>query len=161
MKENEGWVILTSLEGDKTWNLDLDVEIPSQLWIKNDDIDAEFSGRLNFVREKGIYKYIGSLEILRGKGYLADRIFSIESGGTINYGNIESPNPDLDIYATTKIRGTTPSGQGGATETTTYDLRVHITGTLEEPIISAAEGAEGAPQFTTEEIIPLIDKLLQ
>ncbi len=155
-RESDGWIILTSLEGDQTWDLNLDVEIPSKLWIKNEDIDAEFSGRLNFVREKGNYRYIGSLEILRGKGYLADRIFQIESGGSINYENIESPNPTLDIYATTKIRGAAQTTQGGPTETSNYELRVHISGTLEEPKIEAAAAPEGSPQFTTEEIIPLI-----
>ncbi|SYZ73364.1 hypothetical protein TRIP_C21482 [Candidatus Zixiibacteriota bacterium] len=155
-RESDGWIILTSLEGAQSWDLNLDVEIPNKLWIKNDDIDAEFSGRLNFIREKGNYRYIGSLEILRGKGYLADRIFQIESGGSINYENIESPNPTLDIYASTKVRGAAPSTQGSPTETSNYELRVHITGTLEEPTIEAAPAPEGSPQFTTEEIIPLI-----
>jgi autotransporter translocation and assembly factor TamB len=154
-EEDDGWIVLTSLQGDKTWDLNLNIEIPSNLWVKNDDIDAEFSGSLNFIREKGNYRYIGTLDILRGKGFLADRSFRIESGATIAYEDIEYPNPRLDIYAVTKIRGatadkTTESGSSN------YDLRVHITGTLEEPIISAAEGEEGSPQFTTEEIISLI-----
>ena len=87
---------------------------------------------------------------------MADRIFQIESGGSINYENIESPNPTLDIYATTKIRGAAQTTQGGPTETSNYELRVHISGTLEEPKIEAAAAPEGSPQFTTEEIIPLI-----
>ncbi|MCX6828536.1 MAG: translocation/assembly module TamB domain-containing protein [candidate division Zixibacteria bacterium] len=155
-KETDGWTILTSLQGDKTWDLNLNADIASNLWIKNDDIDAEFSGKLNFIREKGNYRYIGTLEILRGKGFMADRVFRIEPGGTINYEDIEYPNPRLDIYASTKIRGAATSQSGATTEAPTYDLRVHITGTLEEPIISAAEGSGGGPQFTNEEIIPLI-----
>ncbi|MCX6827226.1 MAG: translocation/assembly module TamB domain-containing protein, partial [candidate division Zixibacteria bacterium] len=154
-KESDGWIILTSLEGDKTWDLNLNVEVGSNLWIKNDDIDAELAGAINFIREKGLYRYIGSMEILRGKGYLADRIFRIEPGATINYEDIESPNPRLDIYATTKIQGAVPT-EPQATGVPTYDLRVHITGTLEEPIINAAEGGEGSHQFTTEDIVPLL-----
>jgi TamB, inner membrane protein subunit of TAM complex len=155
-KETDGWTILTSLQGDKTWDLNLNADITSNLWIKNDDIDAEFSGTLNFIREKGNYRYIGTLNILRGKGFLADRVFNIEPGGTINYESIEYPNPRLDIYATTKIRGAASTQSGTTTQAPTYDLRIHITGTLEEPIISAAEGTTGGPQFTNEEIIPLI-----
>jgi len=150
-RENEGWIMLTSLQGDQTWDLDLDVEISSNLWIKNDDIDAEFAGEINFIREKGVYRYIGSLEILRGKGFLADRTFRIETGSTISYEDIEYPNPRLDIYAVTQIRGSATS-QTGQNEVSNFDLRVHVTGTLDEPVISAAEGS----QFSTEEIIPLI-----
>lgn len=150
-RENEGWIMLTSLQGDQTWDLDLDVEVSSNLWIKNDDIDAEFAGEINFIREKGVYRYIGSLEILRGKGFLADRTFRIETGSTISYEDIEYPNPRLDIYAVTQIRGSATS-QTGQNEVSNFDLRVHVTGTLDEPIISAAEGS----QFSTEEIIPLI-----
>ncbi len=154
-KESDGWIALTSLQGDKTWDLNLNVEAPSNLWVKNEDIDAEFSGLLNFIREKGKYRYIGSLEILRGKGFLADRSFRLESGGSINYEDIEYPNPRLDIYASTKIRGAA-SERTAETNSSNYDLRVHISGTLDEPIIGAAEGGQGSPQFSTEEIIPLI-----
>jgi hypothetical protein len=154
-KESDGWVILTSLEGDKTWDLNLNIIAVSNLWIKNSEIDAELSGQLNYIREKGKENYFGSMEILRGKSYLAGRTFRIEPAGTINYEDIEYPNPRLDIYATTKIRGSSPT-QSGASQSTSYELRVHITGTLDEPIINAAEGSSGSPQFTTEEIVPLI-----
>jgi hypothetical protein len=154
-KESDGWVILTSLQGDKTWDLNLNINAISNLWIKNTEIDAELSGQLNFIREKGNYRYIGSMEILRGKGYLADKVFKIESGSTINYEDIEYPNPRLDIYASTKIRGADATQTGGS-QSTSYELRVYITGTLDEPIISAAESSTGSPQFTTDEIIPLI-----
>jgi autotransporter translocation and assembly factor TamB len=154
-EENDGWIVLTSLQADKTWDLNLNVEFPSNLWVKNDDIDAEFSGALNFIRDKGKYRYIGSLDILRGKGFLAGRVFRIETGGSINYEDIEYPNPRLDIYASTKIRGAAPKGESSS-GSSSYDLRVHVTGTLDEPIISAAESEGGSPQFSTEEIIPLI-----
>ncbi len=143
------------MQGDKSWDLNLNVEAPSNLWVKNDDIDAEFSGSLNFIREKGNYRYIGSLEILRGNGFLADRAFRLEPGGSINYEDIGVPNPRLDIYASTKIRGT-PTDASGGTGSSSYDLRVHVSGTIDEPIIAAAEGGQGSPQFTTEEIMSLI-----
>jgi len=149
--EDEGWVILSSLQSENSWDLNLNVEAKSNLWIKNDDIDAELAGNLNFIREKGRYRYIGSMEILRGKGFWADRTFRIEPGGMINYQDIEFPNPTLDIYASAKIRGSSPNQVGG-TERTNVDLRVHVTGTLDEPIISTDEGS----QFSTEEILPLL-----
>ncbi|MBN2226745.1 MAG: translocation/assembly module TamB domain-containing protein [candidate division Zixibacteria bacterium] len=151
--DNSGWVELSALDAENSWDFNINAEIMSNLWIKNDDIDAELSGDINFIRETGKYRYLGSMEILRGKGYLADRTFRIESGAAITYNDIEYPNPELDIYATTKVRGVSNEvDQFGQPLTTTYDLRVHITGTLDEPVISAAEGS----QFSTEEIVPLI-----
>nr|MBN2277920.1 translocation/assembly module TamB domain-containing protein [candidate division Zixibacteria bacterium] len=151
--ENEGWSVLSALQSENSWDLNLNVEAISNLWIKNDDIDAEFSGNLNFIREQGKYRYIGQMEILRGKGYWADRTFRIEPGATINYEDIEYPNPTLDIYASTRIRATAPSAAGDEKlETTNIDLMVHVTGTLEEPIIATAEGS----QYSTEELLSII-----
>lgn len=148
---DEGWIVLSSIQGEHTWDLNLNVEAKSNLWIKNDDIDAEFAGALNFIREKGRFRYIGSMQILRGKGFWADRTFRIEPGGLISYEDIEYPDPRLDILASTRIRGATLN-QFGEMETTNLDLRVRVTGTLDEPIINAAEGS----QFSTEDILPLI-----
>jgi len=151
--ESEGWNVLSALQSENSWDLNLNVDAVSNLWIKNDDIDAEFSGNLNFIRENGRYRYIGQMEILRGKGYWADRTFRIEPGATISYEDIEYPNPTLDIYASTKIRATVPASAGNEEmETTNLDLLVHVTGTLDEPIITTAEGS----QYSTEELLPLI-----
>ncbi|UCD16208.1 MAG: translocation/assembly module TamB domain-containing protein [Candidatus Zixiibacteriota bacterium] len=152
-EEDEGWVLLSALEGEESWNLNLNAEIVSNLWIKNDDVDAELAGTINLIREQSQYRYIGSMEILRGKGYLADRTFRIVPGGTITYNDIEYPDPELDIYATTKVRGVSNEvDQFGQPRSTSYELCVHITNTLDEPTIGACEGSP----FSTEEIIPLI-----
>jgi hypothetical protein len=149
--ENDGWILLSSFQKQNSWNINLNVEIASNLWIKNDDIDAEIAGDINFVRENGRFRYFGTMEILRGKAYWADRNFRIEPGAIVSYEDIEYPNPRLDIYASTKIRATTPN-QFGEIETTNMDLRVKVTGTLDEPILSAAEGS----QFDTEDILPVL-----
>jgi autotransporter translocation and assembly factor TamB len=132
--------------------LNLNAEIPSNLWIKNEDIDAEFSGTINFIREKGVYRYIGSMEVLRGKGYMTGRTFRIEPGGIISYEDIEYPNPRLDITASTKIRSMASQEIGSETAPETIDLKVRVTGTLDEPIIEAAEGSP----LRTEEIMPAL-----
>ncbi len=152
-KKDEGWLILSTLEDGDSWNFNLDAEISSNLWIKNDDIDAELAGSINLIREKGKYRYVGTMEILRGKGYLADRTFRIEPGGMIYYEDIEYPNPRLDIYASTRIRGASDeAGPFEEPETKMYDLRTHVTGTQDVPEISAAEDSP----FSTEEILTLI-----
>ncbi len=149
---DEGWIILEAFEGEDKWDLNLNVEFPSNLWIKNDDIDAELSGNLNFIREDGNWRFLGSLEILRGKGFMAGRTFRIEPGGTISYEDIEFPNPRLDILATTKIRGASTSNMGEEPTIQSFDLPVRITGTLDEPIIEAAEGS----RLSTEQMIPVL-----
>ncbi len=149
---NEGWVILEAFEGEDTWDLNLNVEFPSNLWVKNDDIDAEFTGNLNFIREDGNWRFLGSLEILRGKGFIAGRTFRLEPGGITSYEDIEFPNPRLDILASTKIRGSSTSNINEEPTTESFDLPVRITGTLDEPIIEAAEGS----RLRTEQILPVL-----
>ena len=107
---------------------------------------------INFIRENGEYRYIGSMEILRGKGFLAGRTFRVEPGALINYEDIEYPNPNLDIYASTKIRGVSPDQSGESSTTSDLELRIHVTGTLDEPVIATAEGS----QFSTEELLTLL-----
>lgn len=149
---DEGWIVLEAFAGAENWDLNLNVEFPSNLWIKNDDIDAEFSGNLNFMRENGKWRFLGALEILRGKGFMAGRTFRIEPGGIISYEDIEFLNPRLDILASTKIRGASTSNMGEEPTTQSFDLPVRITGTLDEPIIEAAEGS----RLSTEQMIPVL-----
>ena len=151
-EEGEGWVMLEALEGENSWDLNINVDIVSNLWIKNDDIDAELAGSINFIRESGVYRYLGSMEILRGRGFMAGRTFNIESGSTVSYEDVEYPNPSLDIRATTKIRGVSSQTIESEAVTETYDLCVHVTGTLDEPEIAACEDS----RFGKEEILPLL-----
>ncbi len=152
VEADEGWILLEAFEGEDTWDLNLNVEFPSNLWIKNDDIDAELSGNLNFIRENGNWRFLRSLEVLRGNGFMAGRTWRLEPGGIISYEDIEYPNPRLDILASTKIRGSSSSNLGEEPTTESFDLPVRITGTLDEPIIEAAEGS----RLSTEQILPAI-----
>jgi hypothetical protein len=139
--KDEGWILLSSFQEKNSWNINLNVEAVSNLWIKNDDIDAELGGQINFVRENDRYRYFGTMEILRGKAYLADRSFKLESGGTVSYQDVEVPNPQLDIWASTNIRTATHTGFNNEIEYTNEDLRIHVGGTLDEPIITTDENS--------------------
>ena len=74
--EETGFSLLTALEGDKTWDLDLMWECPGGFWVKNSDIDAEFSGSVNVLRiahlslfDPGILGLRSSLQALNpGRG---------------------------------------------------------------------------------------------
>jgi hypothetical protein len=143
----EGSPLMTVLSGERTWDLDINIDVPSNYWIKNNDIDAEFSGQLNIIREKGNYRFIGEMEILRGKGFLFDKVFQIDAGSTVNYNNIDSLNPALDITGYTRIAGLSQSGESSKDE----ELGIHITGTLDAPEFNTV-----GTNFSREDIVPLL-----
>lgn len=152
--ENQGWYVLSEIEMEKSWDLNLNTEFASNVWVKNDDIDAEMSGTVNLIRESGKYRFIGEVEILRGKAYIAQgaRAIRFDPGGMIYYDDIEYPNPRLDIPATTRIRKGVTDPATGETDYESFDLAMHIGGTLDEPLITAPEGSE----YNTEDIATLM-----
>lgn len=149
--EETGSPLMMALSGENTWDLNLNIDILSNYWIKNQDIDAEFSGFLNLIREKGRYRFIGELDIIKGKGYLFDKTFRIEPDSRVTYEDIEYPNPRLDIIATTRI----PVGRFEEEEdrSDVATLAIHVTGTLDNPEFNTVEGETA---FNREDILPLI-----
>jgi hypothetical protein len=146
---NEGSPLMQALSTDDSWNLNLNIDIPSNYWIKNSDVDAELSGSINMIREKGNYRFVGEMTFLRGKGFLFDKTFRIDPDSKVTFEDIEYLNPRLDITAWTRI-----PGQRRETDSTRedIDLCVHVTGTLETPQIDPCEGS----QFSQQDILPLI-----
>ncbi len=148
-KVNEGSPIMSLLFADKSWDLNLNIDILSNYWIKNEDIDAEFAGSINMVRENGTYRFAGEMEILRGKGFLFDKTFRLEPDSRVIFEDIEQLNPRLDIIAYTRVPGARRTDN---TPTEELELGVHVTGTLELPEINPVEGSS----FSQEDILPLI-----
>jgi autotransporter translocation and assembly factor TamB len=151
--EQSGSPLMIALSGENTWNLDINIEIPANYWIKNQDIDAEFSGFINIVRESGNYRFAGTLEILRGKGYLFDKTFNISpDSATVTFEDVEYFNPRLDIWATTRI----PLARSSKNEQNYEDLKVHVTGTLEKPEFAFYLSGQEESEISYEAILPLI-----
>ncbi len=148
-KAGEGSPLMQSLSSGDTWDIDIDFEIPSNYWIKNADVDAELSGSVKMLRERGIYRFVGDMSFLRGKGFLFDKSFAIQSGSSVTFEDIESFNPRLDITATTRI-----PGQRRETDSTREDIElcIHVNGTLDQPQIDPCEGSP----FSQGDILPLI-----
>lgn len=152
--DETGSPLMLALSGENTWDLNINIEIPSDYRIRNEDIDAEFAGFLNIIREDGRYRFVGELEILRGKGYLFDKTFHmIPDSARVIFEDIEYPNPRLDIWARSRI----PISGAGDEERGYQDLKVHVTGTLDIPEFGffLEEGNESAP-LSYEAIVPLI-----
>ncbi len=135
-EEETGFSILTALEADKTWNLNLMVDCPSNFWTKNDDVDAEYGGELNITRVAGIYNFLGTLEVIRGKYYLFDKTFRMTPGGQIIYDNIEELDPKLNLEISTRIRTQSQFAGLETEDSYSYELPLVVTGTLKNPIIS-------------------------
>jgi len=149
---NELSPIIRTFFGSSVWDLEINFDIKSNYWIKNEDIDAEFAGEITMLRESGEYSFIGEMEVLRGRGFLFDKIFQLEPGGRVVFEGGETFNPSLDIAAYTYIAGSrgTDEESGDAER---LRLGMRITGTLDEPEINVAEDSDIGSR---EDILPLI-----
>lgn len=150
--EETGFSMLTALEADKTWDLDLMVEFPSNFWVQNADIDAEFGGSINILRKSGVYNFLGTLEVIRGNYFFFDKNFRIEPGGEIIYDNIEEPDPKLNLTISTRIRTPNRFSDFESEINYSYDLVLAVTGTLTNPIITGA----GDTPISSENILPAL-----
>ncbi len=150
--EETGFNLLTALQADQSWNLDLMVECPSNVWVKNDDINAEFFGNINILRQAGQYNFLGTLEVIRGKYDMIAKTFKFTPGGTITYNNIEDPNPELNMIMTTRMRSYNRFSDFEHESNYSYELELLITGTLDNPIITGT----GDTPISTEAILPTL-----
>jgi len=149
---DEGSPIMMALSGENTWDLDINMDILSNYWIKNSDIDAEFSGQINLIRQDGKYRFIGEMEILRGRGFLFDKTFRLDAGGKVIFEGQERFNPRLDMIAHTRVHGNTTSRFDEDVTPERIELDVRISGTVDTVEINPVEGSG----FAREDIIPLL-----
>ncbi len=150
--EDEGSPVMEALMSENSWDLNIDIDILSNYRIKNEDIDAEFSGKLNLVREKGVYRFSGEMEILRGRGFLMDKTFRLEQGSKVIFEGGDTLNPRLDITGYARIAGIRSGGIDEAEAPEQIELCIQIGGTLNAPQINPCEGSE----FSREDILPII-----
>ncbi len=154
----EGSPILMAFQGQNQWDLDLNIDILSNYWIKNQDIDAEFAGQLNLIRDDGSYRFLGEMEILRGRGYLFDKTFQLEPGSQVFFDGNDTLNPRLEITATTRITVFSESPTDTIVSSRQIPVGLLVTGTLEEPQIGLADQtlSNSDLELTREDILPLI-----
>ncbi len=149
---DQGSPIMLALEGENSWDLNIGIIMPANYWIRNEDISAEFAGEINLKRTDGLYSFGGEMEILHGNGYLFDKKIRLDPGGVVVFQGDDKFNPVLDITGYTTISGTRDNLEE---DNSSEQLRLglHITGTLEEPIINVTEDSDFE---SNEEIIPLL-----
>jgi len=149
---DEGSPIMAAFSEKSSWNLNLNIDILSNYWIKNDDIDGQFTGFINLLRDKGHYRFIGDIEVVRGRGFLFDKIFTLEPGGTVTFEGGDSLNPQLDLTGYTRVTSYVASEYESDRTAVQKDLGIHITGTLDYPEINPTQDTE----VSGEELLPLL-----
>lgn len=143
----------TQMVDESSWDMNLNVDIPSGFWIQNQDVDAEFSGDLHVIRNSGLYRLMGELEVVRGKAYLFDKTLRLESGSRVFFEGEEGFNPQLDIRAFTRVPAVSQSGIDAASVTSQHiEVCIHVTGTLDKPEIDPCPDSD----ISREDIIPLL-----
>jgi autotransporter translocation and assembly factor TamB len=128
-----------SIPNENLWDLRLDLSGDNNLWVLNQDMQAEFKGEVLLSRKNGDLRLLGSMETIRGKDFIYGTTFDIEKGN-FAFDNIEKIDPKLDFLVSTPLTGsalvTTDSVTKGAQE-----IELAITGTLSAPEIQPATGS--------------------
>lgn len=82
---------------------DVTVEIPRNVWLKGQDLNAEIAGSIRLNKKKqGSFLLTGSLNTVRGDYDFQGRRFKI-TRGVVEFQGLPEPDPELDIRAETRI----------------------------------------------------------
>ena len=104
----------------------VNIKIPKNSWIKNEDFRIELSGDLELLKNKEYFEIFGTVDILRGQYDLFGRTFIIDKG-TVTLQGGEEIKPDLNVTATYTFRNDQRVEQ---------ELTVNIAGSVSSPDIS-------------------------
>lgn len=115
-KETSSLAFLDNLQGQ------INLKIPRNMWIKNDDMRFELAGDLRLLKHRNYFEIFGDVDVIRGQYNLLGKVFIIKSG-TITFQGGEELNPRLNIEAIYSFRDT---------ERVKHDLVLNVGGTLSE-----------------------------
>jgi autotransporter translocation and assembly factor TamB len=129
--------VAAQVEPDTTkWNVNTDVKISNNAWVKNRDVNAEFSGDVRVLRDRGEWNYLGRLEPIRGSYYLFGRKFR-NLRGEITFDDVHEVDPQLDLEADVNLpmRGDTTNNGNNDAPLSYQEITVKMQGRLSEPQI--------------------------
>lgn len=129
-------LVATEVEIDTTsWDINLNVHIPKNAWIKNPDVNAELSGDLRVLRQRGRWNYLGTLRPLRGSyDFLGRRFRNLR--GEVVFDDISEPDPRLNLEADVRLPlGRDTSYALGTVSGSQRDVTVQVQGRLSAPEI--------------------------
>ena len=99
-------------------DLDLEVDVPRNLWLENKNIDVEIGGNLKLTTPEEMLRITGELKARQGSVRLLRRRFEVTKG-TVTFFGGEVIAPEIDIEAETEVNTTT--------------VTIHLTGSVVEP----------------------------
>ena len=101
--------------------MDIDVDIPTNSWVKGSGANIEVEGKLNVKKNYGeLYVISGNIDVVRGEYHFMGKLFNIE-GGTVSFRGKEIVNPFLDVRALYEV--------------SSVRVFINVTGTAEKPRI--------------------------
>jgi translocation and assembly module TamB len=103
----------------------LNIKIPKNTWVKNEDFRIELSGDLELRKNLEFFEIFGTVDVVRGQYDLFGKTFVIETG-TVTFQGGEEIQPELNITANYTFRNSQRAEQ---------ELSVNITGTATSPKI--------------------------
>jgi autotransporter translocation and assembly factor TamB len=155
-EEPFGSPVTLALAGQKAadpsalWDWELEIEVPNNVWIRNSDMNAEFSGTVDLYRIEGQMIPLGILESFPGgKFYVAGKSFDIEQGRII-FENVEGIDPTLDFVISSRIYEA-PEATGFAAGSG-EQVQLTVTGTISQPVLGTPEGSE----YTQQEVLEMM-----
>lgn len=115
--------------------LDLNVDIPSDSWVKGGGANIEVEGKLEVDKNyKEPYLITGSIDVIRGDYQFMGRLFKIDNG-TVSFRGKKIVDPFLDLRATYEV--------------SSVEVYINITGTAEKPKIQLSSD----PPLDEDEIV--------
>lgn len=129
-------LVATEVEVDTAgWDINVDVDIPKNAWTKNDEVNAEWSGSLRVLRQRGVWNYLGRLEPLRGSyDFLGRRFRNLR--GEIVFDDIAQVDPRLNLEADVRLPVPRDTQYvGGSIGSSQREITVGVQGRLSAPQI--------------------------
>ncbi len=87
------------------FDLDIRIQMPRRIWLRNKQIAVEISGDLELVTSEEGLRLLGQLESKRGTVRFVDRVFTVTQGEVTFYGTTQI-NPALDVEAEIQVSDT-------------------------------------------------------
>ncbi|MDD3078316.1 MAG: translocation/assembly module TamB domain-containing protein [Paludibacter sp.] len=104
----------------------INLKIPRNVWIKNNDMRFELGGDIQLIKHKDFFELFGPVNILRGQYSLLGKVFVIKEG-TITFEGGENMDAQLAVEAVYSFRDS---------ERAKHDLYLNVGGSLSVPEIS-------------------------
>ena len=138
------------IPNENLWDLRLNLSGDNNLWILNQDMQAEFKGEVLLSRKSGDLRLLGTMETIRGKDFIYGTTFDIEKGN-FAFDNIEKIDPKLDFLVSSPLTGSALVTTDSVTKAA-QEIELAITGTLSAPEIQPAAGSP----YSKEQIAELL-----